>query len=192
MRQRLKSGKARSAVVLHGLGGMGKTQLAIEYTRQHKEKYTAIFWLNANDEESLKSSFRDIAQRVLEDQKDQPSTSPLASVDLNGNLDPVVEAVKTWLSLPRNTRWLMIYDNYDNPRRAGNFDRSAVDIRRFLPRVDHGSVIITTRSAQVSQGHPIHIQKMRHTHEGLEILSNTSQRGNIDHGKSFYIRGYSK
>lgn len=191
MRQRLQGAKSRSAVVLHGLGGIGKTQLAIEYTRRHKEKYTAIFWLNANDEESLKSSFRDIAQRVLEDQKDQPSTSSLANVDLNGNLDQVLEAVKIWLSRPRNTRWLMIYDNYDNPRRAGNLDPSAVDIRRFLPRADHGSIIITTRSAQVSQGYPIHVQKMRNTQEGLEILSNMSRRGDIDNSKSFHIRGYS-
>jgi hypothetical protein len=53
--------KTRSAVVLHGLGGIGKTQLAIEYVRRHKEKYTAIFWLNANDEDSLRLSFRGVA-----------------------------------------------------------------------------------------------------------------------------------
>ena len=40
----------RSAVILHGLGGMGKTQLAIAYARRHKVKYTAIFWMNANDQ----------------------------------------------------------------------------------------------------------------------------------------------
>ena len=182
MRLLLHGHKSRSAVVLHGLGGIGKTQLAIEYTTRHKEKYTAIFWLNANDEDSLRLSFRDIAQRVLEDQKGRPSTSTLASVKLDGNLDQVVTAVKTWLNLQRNTRWLMIYDNYDNPR-TGNLDRSAVDIRRFLPRADHGSIIITTRSAQVSQGHRIHVQKLRNIHEGLEILSNTSKRENIENGR---------
>ena len=183
MRQWLQGYHSRAAVVLHGLGGIGKTQLAIEYATRHKEKYTAIFWLNANDEDSLKLSFRDIAQGVLWDQKDRPSQSKLASVDLNGNLDPVVDAVKAWLSLQRNTRWLMIYDNYDNPRTAGNLDRSGVDIRRFLPRADHGSVIITTRSAQVSQGHRIHVERLRNMQEGLDILSNTSKRGNIGNGK---------
>jgi MinD superfamily P-loop ATPase len=86
-------------VVLHGLGGIGKTQLAIEYARQHKEKYTAIFWLNANDEDSLRLSFRGIAQEIL---KHHPSNSMLASVDLEGNLDLVVNAVKAWLVLRKN------------------------------------------------------------------------------------------
>ena len=185
MHRLLYGHKSRSAVVLHGLGGIGKTQLAIEYTTRHKEKYTAVFWLNANSDDSLKLSFRDIAQHVLEDQKGKPSTSTLASVDLDGNLDQVVMAVKTWLNLQRNTRWLVIYDNYDNPRTSGNLDRSAVDIRGFLPRADHGSIIITTRSAQVSQGHRIHVQKLANIREGLEILSNTSKRENIENGRLF-------
>lgn len=185
MHQILYGHSKRSAVVLHGLGGIGKTQLAVEYITRHKEKYTAIFWLNANDEDSLKFSFRDIAQHVLEDQKGKPSTSTLASVDLNGNLDQVVTVVKTWLNLQRNTRWLIIYDNYDNPQTPGNLDRSAVDIRGFLPRADHGSIIITTRSAQVSQGHRIRVQKLPNIHEGLKILSNTSKRENIENGRLF-------
>jgi hypothetical protein len=43
-------------------------------------------------------------------------------------IDEVIDAVKVWLSLPNNTRWLMIYDNYDNPKLAGNTDPAAVDI----------------------------------------------------------------
>ena len=62
MHKLLQDHSSRSCVILHGLGGMGKTQLAITYARRHKEKYTAIFWLNANDEDSLKLSFRDVAQ----------------------------------------------------------------------------------------------------------------------------------
>jgi hypothetical protein len=185
MRRLLHGHKSRSVVVLHGLGGIGKTQLAIEYITRHREKYTAVFWLNSNDEDSLKLSFRDIAQYIIEDQKGNPSTSMFSSVDLNGNLDQVVTAVKNWLSLQRNTRWLMIYDNYDNPRTPGNLDRLAVDIRGFLPRADHGSVIITTRSARVSQGYRIHVQKLPNIHEGLEILSNMSKRENIENGRLF-------
>ncbi|KAK5308775.1 hypothetical protein LTR93_012392, partial [Exophiala xenobiotica] len=109
MRRLLQGHKSRSSVVLHGLGGIGKTQLAIKYAIRHKEKYTAIFWLNANDEDSLKLSFRRMAQRILEDQEGRPSTRALASVDLDGDLDHVVTAVTTWLNLRRNTRWLMIY-----------------------------------------------------------------------------------
>jgi hypothetical protein len=181
MHELLHGHSNRTCVVLYGLGGIGKTQLAIEYIRRHKDKYTAIFWSNANDQDSLKLSFRDIAQQVL---KYHPSTSLLAGVDLD-DLDQVVYAVKAWLDLQKNTRWLMIYDNYDNPKTPGNLDRAAVDIRQFLPRSDQGSIIITTRSSRVSQGRRVHVQKLLDVKEGLEILSNTSGRKGIAEGMSF-------
>jgi ATP/maltotriose-dependent transcriptional regulator MalT len=181
MHELLQDHSNRSCVVLHGLGGMGKTQLAITYARRHKEKYTAIFWLNANDEDSLKLSFQDVAQQVL---RSHPSTSVLSSVDQKKDLDQVVSAVKAWLDIPQNTRWLMIYDNFDNPKTPGNPDGLAVDIRQFLPRSDHGSVIITTRSSQVRQGERIHVQKLPDIREGLEIVSNMSGRKGIEKGMS--------
>ncbi|PQE18241.1 Tetratricopeptide-like helical domain protein [Rutstroemia sp. NJR-2017a BBW] len=176
MHEVLQDHSSRSCVILHGLGGIGKTQLAITYARRHKEKYTAIFWLNANSEDSLKLSFRDIAQQVL---RHHPSTSILSNVDQNKDLDQVVNVVKSWLDSPQNTRWLMIYDNLDNPKTSGNPDNSAVDIHQFLPRSDHGSIIITTRSAQVRHGIRIHVQKLD-VREGLEIVSNMSGRKGIE------------
>ena len=178
----------RSAVVLHGLGGIGKTQLAIKYIKQHKEKYTAIFWLNANDEDSLRLSFRDIARQVL---RHHSSTSMLASVNLDENLDQVVNAVKAWLEIPKNKRWLMVLDNYDNPRKSGNPDRSAVDVRQFLPGSDHGSIIITTRASQVSQGRRIQVHRLSNYQDGIEILSKTSGRKGIENGMPFKIYLYS-
>jgi ATP/maltotriose-dependent transcriptional regulator MalT len=179
MHELLQDHSSRSCVVLYGLGGMGKTQLAITYARRHKEKYTAIFWLNANDENSLKLSFRDVAQQVL---RYHPSTSILSSVDQDKDLDQVVSIVKAWLDFAENTRWLMIYDNFDNPKTPGNSDDSAVDIRQFLSRSDHGSIIITTRSSQVRQGTRIHVQKLPDIKEGLEIVSNMSGRRGIEKG----------
>jgi len=177
----LQGRSRRSCVVLHGLGGIGKTQLAITYARRHKEKYTAIFWLNANDEDSLKLSFRDVAQQVL---RHHPSTSVLSSVDQDKDLDQAVSVVMAWLDFPQNTRWLMIYDNFDNPKTPSNTDPSAVDIRQFLLRSDHGSIIITTRSSQVRQGERIHVQKLPDVREGLKILSNMSGRKGIEKGMS--------
>ncbi|KAH8794724.1 hypothetical protein BGZ57DRAFT_1012390 [Hyaloscypha finlandica] len=177
MHELLQGHSSRSCVVLHGLGGIGKTQLAITYARRHKEKYTAIFWLNANDDDSLKLSFQDVAQQVL---RHHPSTSVLSSVDQEKDLDQVVSAVRAWLDIPQNTRWLMIYDNFDNPKTPSNPDGLAVDIRQFLPRSDHGSIIITTRSSQVRQGERIHVQKLPDIREGLEIVSNMSGRKGIE------------
>jgi hypothetical protein len=118
--------------------------------------------------------------------KYHPSTSLLDSVDLD-DLDQAVYAVKAWLDLQKNTRWLMICDNYDNPKTPGNLDRLAVDIRQFLPRSDQGSIIITTRSSRVSQGRRLYVQKLLDIQEGLKILSNTSGRGDIVEGTSFVI-----
>ncbi|CCD42629.1 hypothetical protein BofuT4_P074310.1 [Botrytis cinerea T4] len=177
MHKLLQNHSSRSCVTLHGLGGIGKTRLAITYARRHKEKYTAIFWLNANNEDSLKLSFRDIAQQVL---RHHPSTTVLSTVDQDEDLDQVVSAVKGWLDSLQNTKWLMIYDNYDNPKTPNNPNELAVDIRQFLPRSDHGSIIITTRSSQVRQGIRIHVQKLLDIREGLEIVSNMSGRKDIE------------
>jgi hypothetical protein len=78
-------------------------------------------------------------------------------VDIKGNLDEVIDAVKEWFSLPNNTRQLMIYDNYDSPKLADSVDPAAMDIRRFLPESYHGLVIVTTRSSQVKIGHHVRI-----------------------------------
>jgi hypothetical protein len=176
---RLLYGQAvRSIVVLHGLGGIGKTQLAIAYAKRHKIKYTAIFWINANDQDSLRLSFTNMAQQILTNHP----FSAFSSIDFEGSLDVVADAVKAWLIMPKNKRWLIIYDNYDNPKVPGNPDLAAVDIRQFLPGSDHGSIVITTRSSQVTIGPRLHIQKLLNVEDGLEILSNTSGRKDITEG----------
>jgi len=70
----------------------------------------------------------------------------------------------------------MIYDNYDNPKLPGHTDPTTVDIRNFLPESYHGSIIITTRSSQVRNGHPIHIRKLGDVDDSLEILLNVLRR----------------
>lgn len=91
----------RRIVVLHGLGGVGKTQIAVAYARRHRDVYSAVFWLNIQDETLLKQSFAKAARRILQY---HPSAYRLSSVDLNGDLNEVVEAVKVWLSEVGNTR----------------------------------------------------------------------------------------
>jgi hypothetical protein len=170
----------RQTVVLHGLGGIGKTQLTVAYAKRHKADYSAIFWLNGKDEGSLKQSFARVARRILQD---HPSASRLSAVKEDSSLDEMVAAVKRWLDHPKNTRWLIIYDNYDNPRLRSNTDPTAVDLRGFLPEADHGSVIITTRSSQVKLGHRIKVGKLEDMRDSLEILSHTSGRGNAVDGE---------
>jgi hypothetical protein len=173
----LKVDGSRRTVVLHGLGGIGKTQLAVAYAKRHKDNYSAIFWLNIKDEESLKQSFTTAARQIL---REHPLANRLSSVNIK-DLDATIDAVKAWLSLAYNTRWLMIYDNYDNPKLANNRDPAAVDISKFLPEAYQGSVIVTTRSSQVEIGYLIHLTKLKDVRDSLKILSHVSHRkGLID------------
>jgi hypothetical protein len=176
----LKGDGSRRAVVLHGLGGIGKTQLSIAYAKRHKDNYSAIFWLNIKDKDSLKQSFAKVAKQIS---REHPLAIRLRNVDMNESPDEVVDAVKAWLSLPHNTRWLVIYDNYDNPKIAGNIDPATVDIRIFLPESYQGSIIITTRLSRVRIGIPIQVGKLGNMDDCLGILSNTSKREELINGK---------
>ena len=182
MHKTLSGDSSRRTIVLHGLGGIGKTQLTVAYAKRHKDSYSAVFWLNIKDEDSLKQSFAKVAKQIL---REHPLASRLSSVDVKENLDEVIDAVKAWLSLPNNTRWLMIYDNYDNPKLPGNVDRTAVDIHRFLPEAHQGSIIVTTRSSQVKIGHRIRVGKLEDVQDGLEILSHASGREELMEGKLY-------
>ena len=164
---------SRRAVVLSGLGGIGKTQLAIAYAKRHKDNYSAIFWVNIRDESSAQQSFATIAKRILQY---HPYAPHLGSIDLAGSLDDVVNAVLAWLGDPDNRRWLVIYDNYDNPRVSGNDAPDAVDVQLFLPDAYQGSIIITTRSTQVRNGRRIPVQKLANPQDGADILSKVSGR----------------
>ena len=65
MHKTLSSDGIRRTIVLHGLGGIGKTSLSCQYAKRHKDHYSAIFWLNIKDEDSLKQSFVKVAKQIL-------------------------------------------------------------------------------------------------------------------------------
>ena len=170
--QVLRSGDGRQTVTLHGLGGIGKTQVAIAYAVRHRADFSAIFWLNIKDRDSVRQGFAGAARRIA---TNCPS-SGLGGLDEEKDLDKVVRAVNRWLDDPNNTRWLMIFDNYDNPKLPGVTNPTVIDIRSFLPEAYHGSVLITTRLAAVNLGRQIPIKKFRNLVDGLRILSDSSGR----------------
>ncbi|KAM0531420.1 hypothetical protein ACHAO3_007531, partial [Verticillium nonalfalfae] len=191
MNQVLDIQPGRRTVVVHGLGGMGKTQLAIAYMKRHRDDYSASIWLNARDETSLNQSFRHAAGRILQE---HPTLSYMQTA-VSDKDDDAALAVKRWLDEPRNDRWLLVYDNYDHPRmggkneempggddgglsRPGEADQAApegYDIRQYFPDVDHGAVIVTTRGT-VQIGELLQLQKLRNIGDSLRILESTSGR----------------
>jgi ATP/maltotriose-dependent transcriptional regulator MalT len=179
MHKTLSDGTNRRAVTLHGLGGIGKTQLAIAYAKAHRDDYSAIFWLNIKDEVSVKQSYSWIARRILQE---HPSVSQLGAITDDSQPDKVVVAVKQWLEHAKNLRWLMVFDNYDSPKVPGNASPSAVDIRQFLPKVYHGSIIVTTRSSKVNVGRRMQVGKLEDVRDSLRILSNVSRRKGVMDG----------
>ncbi|KAJ5546496.1 hypothetical protein N7494_004081 [Penicillium frequentans] len=54
----------RKIAVLHGLGGIGKTQLAVQFAREHQHEFTAVFWLNGKDRGTLLQSLSSVLPRL--------------------------------------------------------------------------------------------------------------------------------
>jgi hypothetical protein len=135
--------KPRKVFVVHGLGGIGKTQLCVEYVRRHKGDFTAVFWLGGSSREALRQSLADAAARV-------PSKVPLLagrpmrdSQDVDGSIETLLQ----WLSSESNTGWLLVFDNIDREWQGGSgrADPQGYDFTDYLPSADHGNVLITTR-----------------------------------------------
>jgi len=135
--------------VLHGLGGIGKTQLAVEFALQHHRKFSTVFWLDGMSEDSLIQSIASCASRIPEGQISELSRT--YSADGNSDINIVVQEVMGWLAQQDNTDWLLIFDNVDRDYSYHNSDPDAYDVRRYFSSADHGSVLITTRLAKLEQ-----------------------------------------
>ena len=126
-----KSNAIRS-LALVGMGGIGKTQLAIEYAYRYKDQYSAIYWFQADDRDLLLYSIVELAEQRIPEQSnhDDPKT--------------VAENLKHYLE--KQSGWLLIVDNAD--------DFSIV--KEFLPKLGDGCILITTRSSPLPLDPTIH------------------------------------
>ncbi|KAH8174073.1 patatin-like phospholipase domain-containing protein [Sarocladium implicatum] len=133
--------------VLHGMGGIGKTQLAVDFARRHKQSFSSVFWLRGHNEAELRQSFIRNVRRIPQLSRYHEGTfSKLAEQEA------VVHAVLNWLSQEGNDGWLLIFDNVDlDPGRQDHRQLGAYDYQRYLPGADHGAALITTRREQLNQ-----------------------------------------
>lgn len=155
----------RRVLVLGGMGGIGKTQLSIAYAKEYRSFYSSIFWLNASSQATVTTSLRDIACRIM----------PVATVNPMKDEELWIH-VSNWLSEQDNTRWLLIFDNYDDPNQY--------DIKTFSPAAAQGSIIVTTRQPRKVNGKQLRVGSMKETQDGLWILNTRSGRKNVLSGKN--------
>ena len=141
----------RKLCTLSGLGGIGKTQLSVEFARRHYNRFSSIFWLDGRTEDTLRQSIATIARVIPCGQTWASSNmcTPNETIDLNA----VIENVMNWLSMPDNGSWLLIYDNVvqDYQVQALQIPFDAYDVRGYFPKADHGSILITTRLLNLGQ-----------------------------------------
>jgi hypothetical protein len=128
----------RKLEIISGLGGIGKTQLAIQFVKSHEDKFSSVFFIDANSQESVSRTFLGIHLLLWGDRNRQAS----GIVDELKILDTrMISEVLDWFCLDGNTQWLLIFDNVDRQPS----DPDGIDITAFFPPINRGSILITTR-----------------------------------------------
>lgn len=156
-------------LILGGIGGIGKSQLAVAYAKRCRALYSSIFWLNATSEATLKQSLRRMSRRIC---------SPEAERQCED--DYLQSMVSEWLSRHNNTRWLLIFDSHDNPQ--SHDDPQSYDIRKYFPYASQGSIIITTRLPDQMNGLKLRVQPLSRMDDSLRILGTRSERKDLESG----------
>jgi transcriptional regulator with XRE-family HTH domain/tetratricopeptide (TPR) repeat protein len=142
---------------IKGLGGIGKTQIAVEYAYRSREQgnYTHILWINSANEETLLTSFVELAELL-------PAFPAKSETDQH----KLVAAVKRWLEDCKQ-RWLLIFDNADEVSL----------VNEYLPQRGNGSILLTTRANAVGSvsASSIEVERMSWI-EGTHLLLRRAQR----------------
>jgi hypothetical protein len=208
MKEQLMPGEVsdhRKICVIHGLGGMGKTQLAIEYARLHKALYTSFFWLDGKTEESLIQSLLLTVPRLPKGQIPDMDTQKMKELEESRK---AAQEVLQWFSIEDNTQWLLVFDNIDKTsfEEEGHYTEvSSYDITQYFPGGDTGSIIITTRLKRLrSLGSDVPLRKVNvldsllilEKHVGRSLrrcgsqaaLKDQSEIDEWDPGRSFTLR----
>ncbi|KAK4151397.1 hypothetical protein C8A00DRAFT_17195 [Chaetomidium leptoderma] len=121
-------------VALIGLGGIGKSQIAIHFAHRVRDK-SHIFWVNATTQSTLEESYRSIADRLC---LQKPGDSP----------NDVFCRVGGWLGDEANGRWTMVFDNFDDSSILKEDDPRLL---KALPQTSNGFTLVTSRTQTAAE-----------------------------------------
>jgi tetratricopeptide (TPR) repeat protein len=142
-----KSTALTQSQAISGLGGVGKTQIAVEYAYRHQEEYYGVLWVNAASRETIIASFLELAN-LLELPERQEADQ-----------HKIITAMRHWLTA--HDHWLLIFDNADDLTLA----------EEFLPTSTTGSLLFTTRNQSVGTlAESLDIQTMTQEEGTLLVL----------------------
>ncbi|KAI0544399.1 P-loop containing nucleoside triphosphate hydrolase protein [Xylaria curta] len=161
MKQACSAPPSRAALV--GLGGVGKSQLAIEYAYRVRDAFKRgnkdiwVFWVHAATRARVEQGFKAIADAVKIRGRNQPNADTL-------------QLVYQWLCNEHNGQWLMVLDSADDinvfydvsqdGKQPATAKEETKTLRTYLPQSSNGSIIITTRNKDLAfrlTGHPSHV-----------------------------------
>ncbi|KAJ7053563.1 hypothetical protein C8F01DRAFT_1064710 [Mycena amicta] len=106
-------------VLLHGLGGAGKTQIALKFIADSRSRFTDQLKINAGSKETIEASYKQIA--------------------MDKNLGDKADAAQTWLKANQD-EWLILFDNAD---------KLDLDLGEHIPKCKHGNILITSRNPEL-------------------------------------------
>lgn len=141
-----KEKTSRSVLMLYGLDGVGKTQLAVQYAEKHRHDYSAIIWIDATSV----SSMEDDCKRILTAYSEDDPFKGFKQKGTEPEPDDVAQAFNTFISDRPNA--LIVFDNADylDESTAGG-KTAAYYLRQFVPS-GNSHVIITTHCAGIFDG----------------------------------------
>ena len=150
--QRFSTGKR--TVVLCGLGGVGKTQIALEYAfRKRKQSPdTSVFWVYASNTTNFEESYKRIATMCDIPDHQNPQVN-------------ILQLVRHWLEIRTNHEWLMVIDNVDIADTLFHEQVNGRTLAEYIPQTQRGSLLYTSRNRDVAVdilhgGDPIHVGPM--------------------------------
>ncbi|MCR3752910.1 FxSxx-COOH system tetratricopeptide repeat protein [Lentzea californiensis] len=160
LQDRLNAAKTTAVLpsTLHGLGGVGKSQTVVEYIHRHATEYDLVWWVPAEQSAQITFSFVELAKRL--------------GVATAGSADTAVPAVlETLRTYDPAKRWLLVFDNADNPR----------EVRQFFP-MGTGHIIVTSRNPEWSGvARSVHVDLFTRA-ESIELLHRRG--GEIDEAEA--------